>query len=357
MKKSMRRVTLAIAMLPLLMSVPALAVSVSPTVSEIAGFAKPVQTAFADGPLSGWGAVRTEVVQPPLQLAQAVDPRVGQLQEEIRQLSGKVEELNFQILQLQDQLRKTQEDNEFRFQELEKDKRSDAGGTENRSIASAASSTQDVVTQNEASQDASSSSISDVGTDSIAIGSDLSQSGPVRGPIRGQGPQTLGTIRFDANGNVIGESLNVVPAPVEQGVLGSTIAALPSDDNPNSLYGAAYQYLMSGDYGAAETGFREHIKRYPADPATAEARYWLGESLFGQGRYQDAATIFLDTQRDYPDSKRAPENMLKLGITLEKLNNRDVACATFKQIPERYPQAVTAVLNRVAEERNRNKCG
>lgn len=342
----MRRVTLAIATLPLLMSVPALAASSSDSGS--AEFAKPAQSAFADGPLSGWGGTRTEAVEQPLQLAQAVDPRVGQLQEEIRQLSGKVEELNFQILQLQDQLRKTQEDNEFRFQELEKDKRSDAGGTENRSVASAAPSTQD-----EASQDASSSSISDAGTDSVAIGSDLSQSGPVRG----QGPQTLGTIRFDANGNVIGESLNAAPGPVEQGTLGGTIAALPSDDNPNSLYDAAYQYLMSGDYGAAETGFREHIKRYPADPSTAEARFWLGESLFGQGRYQDAANVFLDTQRDYPDSKRAPENMLKLGITLEKLNNRDVACATFKQIAERYPQAAKAVLKRVAEERNRNKCG
>ncbi len=75
---------------------------------------------------------------------------------------------------------------------------------------------------------------------------------------------------------------------------------------------------MSGDYKAAETGFREHVKRYPADPSTAEARFWLGESLYGQGRYPEAATVFIDTQRDYPDSKRAPENMFKLGMTLEK---------------------------------------
>src|SRR5690606_5261675 len=124
-----------------------------------------------------------------------------------------------------------------------------------------------------------------------------------------------------------------------------------------SLYDAAYQYRLSGDSGAAVTGFREHVKRYPADAATAEAPYLLGESVFGQGRYQDAADAYLDTHRDYPDSTRAPENMLKLGITQEKLNNRDVACATFKQIAERYPQAAKAVLKRVAEERNRNKCG
>ncbi|MCY1372885.1 tol-pal system protein YbgF [compost metagenome] len=113
---------------------------------------------------------------------------------------------------------------------------------------------------------------------------------------------------------------------------------------------------MSGDYKAAETGFREHIKRYPADPTTAEARYWLGESLYGQSRFPEAATVFIDTQRDYPDSKRAPENMFKLGMTLEKMDNHDVACATFKQIPDRYPNAAPAILKRVTDERTRIKC-
>jgi tol-pal system protein YbgF len=98
------------------------------------------------------------------------------------------------------------------------------------------------------------------------------------------------------------------------------------------------------------------VKRYPADPNTAEARFWLGETLYGQGRYPEAATVFIDTQRDYPDSKRAPENMFKLGMTLEKMDNRDVACATFAQIPERYPKAAPAILKRVADERSRAKC-
>ncbi len=84
------------------------------------------------------------------------------------------------------------------------------------------------------------------------------------------------------------------------GAANDAVASLPTDDNPNSLYQAAYQYLMSGDYKAAEAGFREHVKRYPADPMTAEARFWLGESLYGQGRYPEAATLFIDTQRGIP---------------------------------------------------------
>lgn len=291
-------------------------------------------------------------------------------------LGNRAEAMNFQVLELQDQMQKMQEENERRFQKLEGG-RADAGnvagdtaladatparGPDNGTSATAAQN------GNFGSSDTQTATNDASGADSMAIGSGAASQG---GPQRGEPPQSLGSIRFDDNGNVIGETMNAQPRPVEQGSLapagqasgqsagqstGQAVASLPTDDNPNSLYQAAYQYLMAGDYKSAETGFREHIKRYPADPTTAEARYWLGESLYGQSRYPEAATIFIDTQRDYPDSKRAPENMFKLGMTLEKMDNHDVACATFKQIPERYPNAAPAVLKRVTDERTRVKC-
>ncbi|WP_433760761.1 tol-pal system protein YbgF [Brucella anthropi] len=296
-------------------------------------------------------------------------------------LGARAEAMNFQILEMQDQMQKMQEANEGRFQFLETGKRADAevqqaGG--DTSLADAGSS-QGTSQGNNGNLDggvsgsapknggynASSQTAANQssGADSMAIGSNAPAQG---GPERGEPPQSLGSIRFDANGNVIGETLDATPRTAQPGTApgatsggnaaGDTVASLPTDDNPSSLYQASYQYLMSGDYKAAETGFREHVKRYPADPNTAEARFWLGESLYGQGRYPEAATVFIDTQRDYPDSKRAPENMFKLGMTLEKMDNRDVACATFAQIPERYPKAAPAILKRVADERSRAKC-
>lgn len=279
-------------------------------------------------------------------------------------LSARAEAMNFQILEMQDQMQKMQEANENRFQFLETGKRADTDVQRADTSLADAGSSQDNNGNlvNGVSEGASQSAANQSsGADSVAIGSN-----PQGGPARGEPPQTLGSIRFDANGNVIGETLDATPRTVQPGVApgaatggtaaGDAVASLPTDDNPNSLYQASYQYLMSGDYKAAETGFREHVKRYPADPNTAEARFWLGESLYGQGRYPEAATVFIDTQRDYPDSKRAPENMFKLGMTLEKMDNRDVACATFAQIPERYPKAAPAILKRVADERSRAKC-
>ncbi len=205
--------------------------------------------------------------------------------------------MNFQILEMQDQMQKMQEANENRFQFLETGKRADtdvqqAGG--DTSLADAGSSQDTSLGNNgnldggvsgsapqnggyDASSQAAASQSS--GADSMAIGSNTPAQG---GPARGEPPQSLGSIRFDASGNVIGETLDATPRTAQPGAApgataGDTVASLPTDDNPNSLYQASYQYLMSGDYKAAETGFREHVKRYPADPNTAEARFWLGK--------------------------------------------------------------------------------
>lgn len=290
--------------------------------------------------------------------AQASDQRVIQLQEQVRDLTGKLEELNFQMLQMQEQMRKVQEDNDFRFQELEKQKKADAGSNDTIKTAAADSAAAPSLSapQRAEEQNAQTSSEQDVtevqpaqtiaagqGADSVATGSQTEDHVP------SQAPRALGSIRFDASGNIIGESLNE-EAPTEQ------IAALPQTDNPNELYQGAYQYILAGDYRAAEVAFRAHMERYPADPQTSDARYWLGEALFGQERYAEAATIFIDLQRDFPDSKRGPENMLKLGMAMAKLNDREVACATLARVAVRFPDAAPAVLKRAEDERQINHC-
>ncbi len=294
--------------------------------------------------------------------AQANDQRVIQLQEQVRNLTGKLEEMNFQILQMQEQMRKIQEDNEFRFEELEKKKKADAGSDASINTAAAdsaavgsADETGDKEPRRMAAADAGNDNVAqdntdlqpaqdataDNSADSVATGQQTQIT------VASQAPRALGSIRFDASGNVIGGSLTEEPAqPV----------ALPQTDNPNELYNAAYQYILAGDYRSAEAGFRAHIDRYPADPMTSDARYWLGEALYGQERYAESATVFIDMQRDYPDSKRGAENMLKLGMAMAKLNDREVACATFAKVGSRFPSAAPAVLKRVDEERKLNHC-
>ncbi|RWO31716.1 MAG: tol-pal system protein YbgF [Mesorhizobium sp.] len=290
------------------------------------------------------------------------------LEEQLRQMNGKIEELNFQVLQMQEQIRKQQEDNEFRFQQLEggshgaqqprEQKKSDATTNTDSSVAEAPAT--------HAPADAGTPPAGGQSGE-VIVESPTGEPGAV---IPGTPPKTFGTITVDKNGNVIegntqahAPAQNTAPVPGDQAAGtqagksdDTVVAALPATDDPEELYRNSYQFILSGDYGTAEQGFRDHIARFPKDAKTADAHYWLGESLLGQQKYRDAAETFLAASKDYPKAKKAPDMLLKLGVSLVGLNQRDVACATFGEIGKRYPNVSGALKERVKQERALAAC-
>ena len=294
------------------------------------------------------------------QLAQAGDPRVTAMEEQIRALSGTIEELNFQILQMQEQMRKMQEDNEFRFQEIE-GKKTDASGATDRKAAENPAPPAEIgqaAPAETAGRIIPPASVEDVIGDT--------QNGDPATP--GVPPKTFGTITFDETGNVTGGSVgdqtesiaSDAPQPQQAAPEGqadnTVVAALPSSNNPDELYRNSYEFILSGDYGTAETGFRDHIERFPADQKAADSHFWLGESLLAQKKYRDAAEVFLAANKDYPSAKKAPDMLLKLGVSLVGLDQRDVACATFSEIGKRYPDVTGALKDRVKQEQALASC-
>lgn len=260
-------------------------------------------------------------------VAQAIDPRVPMLEEQVRRLSGQVEELNFLLLQLQEQLRKMQEDNEYRFQQIE----GGAPALPERSEAPAVTPSQ----QAEAAPE------------------------PPAGP--GEPPRNLGSIILNPDGSMkdvtLGEPMDLRGAPpVDAGALpppatdGTTVAALPETSDPELLYANSYEFILSGDYRTAEAGFRQHVEQFPNDARTADARYWLGEALLSQDRHAEAAEVFLAASRDYPQSRKAPDMLLKLGISLAAMGQKEVACATYREVQSRYADASSALQERVRQE-------
>ncbi|MBS3647785.1 tol-pal system protein YbgF [Pseudaminobacter sp. 19-2017] len=310
-----------------------------------------------------------------VQLAQASDPRVVGLEEQVRTLNGTVEELNFQILQLQEQLRKIQEDNEFRFQELEK--RSDArSGGAPKTTAEAKSNIETASKEPAQTSAPAAASVEDLlaGDQTSATDGTLGAPPATDGTL-GTPPKTFGTITVDKNGNV--KSVGEAPASVSEappvrevptagttetsrsmpkGNGGSVVAALPPTDDPEELYRNSYQFILSGDYSTAETGFRDHIARFPKSDRAADANFWLGEALLGQKKYSAAAETFLAASKQYSKSKKAPDMLLKLGVALTGLNQREVACATFSEVGKRYPNASSSLKERVKQEQAKASC-
>ncbi|MFP1630935.1 tol-pal system protein YbgF [Zhengella sp. ZM62] len=262
-------------------------------------------------------------------MAQTYDPRVTQLEEQVRQLNGRIEELNFQLLQMQEALRKAQEDNEFRLQQLE-EKRSEAGTEQD-----AGTRTAETPEQPMDMTDGSDPSVAEAPGSGDAV--DWSNAGS--SATLGAPPRTLGTLSVDEKGET-----------ADGGTDDASVAAVPQADSPEGLYSDSYQFVLAGDYKAAETGFATYVERYPDGDRIADAKFWLGESLIGQERYAEAAEVFLDATKAHPASGKAPDMMLKLGVSLAAMKKTDIACATYGAIAKKYPGISSAMKERIAQE-------
>ncbi len=276
--------------------------------------------------------------------------QVNQLQELVRKLNGQVEELSFQLLQLQEQIRKMQEDNEFRFQELE-DKHSDAGAVKNKAQKMAAKKGEKRLGKTRPSEVALAGRSSG--------GNKTSKTLRDAGRVLGLPAQNLGTLRFDANGNVIesavGKPLDLtsIGKPFDgQNVPGVDI----TDLRPATLLARGRDFYDAGDYALAERTLYKMIKSYPENQNRAEAQYWIGRSLFARGKFHSAATIFLDTHNAYPDSRQAPDTLLRLGLSMAGLNQREIACATYAEVGKQFPNADKGVKEQVRVEQKSAGC-
>ena len=130
----------------------------------------------------------------------------------------------------------------------------------------------------------------------------------------------------------------------------------PLGDDPQSAYNIAYGYVLTGDYGLAEESFRAWLAAFEGQPQTVDARFWLGESEFQQKNYSAAAKSFLDLYNTAADSPKGPEALVRLGMSLRELGEKDAACSTFGEVGKKYPGAAETLKNRVKEESARAGC-
>lgn len=122
------------------------------------------------------------------------------------------------------------------------------------------------------------------------------------------------------------------------------------------LYETAYGYLLQRDYGAAEAAFDEFLRRHPNDPLAGNAQYWLGESLYVRGQYRAAAGAFLKGYQTYARSAKAPESLLKLAMSLQRLGQKDAACSSFSELTTKFPSAPAHVKTTAQTERQKAGC-
>ncbi|MCK9241323.1 tol-pal system protein YbgF [Desulfocurvus sp.] len=135
-------------------------------------------------------------------------------------------------------------------------------------------------------------------------------------------------------------------APASPATDETTVAALPETANPEELYGNSYEFILSGDYATAEAGFRRHVEQFPADPRTADARYWLGETYYHEGDDAQAIVAFKAVYQQYPRHPKAAAALLKIGYAYQRLGDAANARFYLQALVQDHPDSEPAALAR-----------
>ena len=159
---------------------------------------------------------------------------------------------------------------------------------------------------------------------------------------------TLGAIKMQ-NGKVVG-GVNAPQAPA--------LPVAPPDYGltTQEQYERAFNMLRQANYVEAEEAFKNFIDKNPKDKLIDNAKYWYGETLYARAQYDESAVAFADAYQQNTRGTKAPDSLLKLAMSLESLNKTQDACVTLGELKSKYPNASTTIKNRAQEERVKMKC-
>jgi len=262
--------------------------------------------------------------------------RLDALEQDIRNATGSMEQLGHQILQLTERLDKLVGDVDFRLSTLETKLGVGAGGTAAQATPPAG-----------ASSAIAPRSIQGVPVDPSVAAADVSASAST------SGPQTLGTVSAKAVQNLKTQP----PVAVQQVAPQRTAAAAPLPAGTvKEKYTYALNLLRQTNYDQAEIALTEFVAQHGDNPLAGNARYWLGETYYVRADYEQAAQTFFQGYQASPANAKAPDMLLKLGMSLSQLKKKAEACATFDKLAGDFPNASTRINSAVGRERKRAGC-
>ena len=293
--------------------------------------------------------------------------RLNRLESQFRQLSGQMEQLQYENRQLKDQLRKFQEDVEFRFQDSRGGSRPSSSPPSATPSRPAPAQPQPAPAQPQRRSDVfDPSETPDAPGAPRPLGS-TPPSAPLAAdagrPMALPGGQLAGIGDLIEQDGVEGAPMDGAPhdrmAALPQGAIverpGPSVAAT-SVGNPRADFDSAYASFSQKQYDQAEMGFRRFLQSNPRDKLVPEATFWLGETYLQRSRYREAAEQFLNVSAEHPDTPKAPDALLRLGISLNGIGAKDRACAVFAELDRKYPQASAPVRQASDREQKRIKC-
>jgi tol-pal system protein YbgF len=167
-------------------------------------------------------------------------------------------------------------------------------------------------------------------------------------------------------GNEIASLMPDLTSPVPRGAPPRNLGQLPAGaplpapaakSDAKGEFDAAMNLLSRAQYDKASEAFRSFADAHPDEDRAADALYWTGDIAYSAMKdYPEAARDFAELLKKYPKAQRAPEGMLKLGLSLFELGQMKEGCAALAALPAKYPESTAAVATRAKTERTNKKC-
>ena len=245
--------------------------------------------------------------------------KLSEIEKQFQQLTNKFEEINFKLDKLSNRMSKVQADNQIRFQDLEN---SLTFNGDNKKIVKKTDKKND--------QDLPGSSQ----------------------------PQDLGSISYkDNNSNETSQQTQSIDttATIVTETFQSEEKILPND-SPDKQYEFATSFLKVGDYPTAERAFREFVIVNPEHSLAGNAQYWYAETFRIRQLYTDAASAYLEGYQKYPKGEKAPINLLKLGVSMIQIGEKDQGCKMISGVEKQYPNANQSVIQKAKYESQKFEC-
>lgn len=261
-------------------------------------------------------------------VAGSLQIKIQQIESDIRQLYGRLEEINFRTQSLADQLTTLNQDLQFRLERLE--------GTANPNQPAI---NQTITPQN-------------TGVSGNTSQTDILATAGVNAGGNGE-PMNLGTLKQEADGTISGTTLTPNPASLKPENAGANTNV---NQSPKEAYDQAINQLNQREFQAAEILFKSFLAKWPKDDLAGNARYWLGESYYVRAQFELAVNEFIDTYTSYSNSPKAPAALLKLALSLDQIKRRDTACEALATLKQQYPNAEDYILKRGSELQKTYAC-
>tara|TARA_Y100000590_G_scaffold149700_1_gene171965 strand:- start:1618 stop:2577 length:960 start_codon:yes stop_codon:yes gene_type:complete len=238
--------------------------------------------------------------------------KLSELEEQFKTLTNSFEEINFKLDKLSNRITKVQTDNQMRFQDLE-------------------TSTTTNIKKKKLS---GSGEAQDLGK-ALEIKEEESETASAEQIQQTQSIESVGT---------------VVTETAERA------EKLLPETSPEKQYEFAVSFIKVGDYETAELALREFVDTNPKHKLAGSAQYWYGETFRVRQLYQDAATAYLNGYQKYPKSTKAPVNLLKLGVMLVQIGEKEQGCSMILGVKEQYPKAKQSVIQKAEYEKKKFNC-